>query len=97
MAGVEVKRTPEQLRVAIVNNEFDFDTRAYLRELWRGLDMFGMKLFRQHCSIALYELARAMNACEFHHWRNVDIVKELVPGYRSPLNWANNCEMPKFL
>ena len=67
MAGSSFQMTPEEIREAIREGDLDEQQKSYLAEVFEQCDGLDIRLFRHLCGVSLYELARAMIACQVTH------------------------------
>ena len=67
MAGSSFQMSPEEIRDAIREGDFNEQQKSYLAEVFEQCDGLDIRLFRHLCGISLYELARAMIASQVTH------------------------------
>lgn len=67
MAGSSYQMSPEEIRAVIRKGEFTDVQRSYLAEVFEQCDGLDIRLFRHLCGVSLYQLARAMIACQVTH------------------------------
>lgn len=85
MAGFDPKMTPMQVRDALHEGHFATDeVRSYIRELFEQFNGLDIRRFRHACGASLYELARAMIACNVNHPFVAEWMNCQSPNYEPP-------------
>ena len=86
MAGSSFQMSPEEIRDAIREGDLTKMQKSYLAEVFEQCDGLDIRLFRHLCGVSLYELARAMIACQVTHPFVAEWMNCRSPNYEPPKN-----------